>query len=245
MRLPVPSGVSLATALLAALVGSGLGACTASDPSPPSPPASSAAATAGASGTDPCPEVDASVVRGSRAYDYETYPSITADADASAERGGLSVVGRVERWEDGPAWESGGALVRHAVLTVAVEQVRGATTSPPSRVQVLVYRGVQSEPDDPGSGNVTALEDLVEAVPPGVRIIALGAIRPRGAEVFEAGPNSLLVESGSCGSDSLTTFPADIAHWTAHAADLAGDDAAAPHDPGSFQNLVDELLGVT
>ncbi|HEY1133155.1 MAG TPA: hypothetical protein VGE77_01140 [Nocardioides sp.] len=237
-----------------------VGGCTAggadADAVPPAQPTGSAGA-----GEDLCApsgiEVDAAAIRGATSFDYQGYETLTE----TVERVDVAVVGRVAGWRSGTLQNTGGRPDRPALLVIDV--LHAATVAGDdqrTRIQVVSGRTIPALPPGatpaptPTSGPLVAgsLENLTRAAPVGTCVIVAGAVRrnldddlltaPDGSPMIGPYPQGFLLQTAGGGVTSVKVPDDEIASWTANAAASAGNEAATPAAPGSFQNLVDELV---
>ncbi|NEN80298.1 hypothetical protein [Nocardioides zeae] len=222
--------------------------------------------TAAAAGSTPSAADDCgggvqpALVRGNRYFDYDVIPNLTA----SVAKWEVAVTGRVIGWTEGRSVYDVEHVERYA--TVAIEVETAAKVEDPSQRDVA-YFDVSLGSDTINAEGIAAdnkptPEELERAIPLGTRMIAIGntaptpeeeryapsiriegyeAGRPAGAPLASLTVQGSLVETKNGCTASIRAQDQDVSYWTAHAAELAGNEATAATSPGSFQNLVDEL----
>lgn len=191
--------------------------------------------------------VNAETIRGAVALDYQPLSSLT---EAVATVADVAVAGRVTAWRSGPTSETDGRSTRSAILVVEVlHATEVVDEAQRTEVQVRLHRRIPVTPPTTTSPwGAETLEELDRAAPVGTCVlIVASAPADDGAEgpvLVNPLPQGFLLQTAD-GATASVRVPDDEVHpWTSHAAGVAGSTATNPDSPGSFQNLVDELVAL-
>lgn len=168
------------------------------------------------------PVVDAAVVRGTTAYDYEPFASITTAAHA-AEWG---AVGEVVGWSTGRTLEDGDVRDYSAVLKVRVRHaIAGSENFPDGHAYVEVRRGgevlVDGKPfrHKGAPAAFRTVGQLQKAVPTGTRVIVLGLAAPSDATMENESSTGQIIDGGDrppAGTTLLSPYPQGLLFETNH-----------------------------